>query len=485
MTSVLPRATEFLLGDAGLVRHDATTDIMTSEKEKAAFWSIIASTMITLGKGAAGLASGSLALMSDAAHSLLDIAATTMTYLAIRAASKPADDEHHYGHGKVESIAALIETAFLFLLSGAVAIEGVRRLWTSHPPIEVHWLAIAVLIASIVIDAWRWWSLNRVAKMTGSEALAADALHFVSDLINSALVLAAFGAVALGYPQADALVAVGVAIFIAVAGFRLARRTIDTLLDAAPAGSAQAIRALIEDISGVVTIDSIRVRPVGATLFADIEISVARTNSLEQLSAIKSLIVASVRSAFADANVTVTATPKALDEETVLERVLLIAAKRRVPVHHVTVQDISGVLSVSLDVEVDGRLSLARAHAVASDLEHAIREELGDATEVETHIEPLVVSSLIGRTIAGQPHDEIAASLARNALASGRIDDIHNVRVRETEHGYVVNYHCRIDQDCEVTRVHEAVDRLEQQVRAEFPAIVRIVSHTEPLPQKA
>ena len=347
---------------------------MKPDKEKAAFWSIVASVVITVGKGAAGLSTGSLALISDAAHSLLDVAATTMTYLAIRAASKPADEEHHYGHGKVESIAALIETAFLFLLSGAVAIEGIRRLWTTQPPIEVHWLAIAVLVGSIIIDSWRWWSLSRIAKATGSEALAADALHFSSDLINSALVLAAFGAVAMGYPQADAFVAVGVAVFIAIAGFRLARRTIDTLLDAAPAGSAQAIRALIEDISGVVTVDTIRVRPVGATLFADIEISVARTMSLEQLSAIKSQIIASVQNTYTDATVTVTATPKALDEETVLERVLLISAKRRVPVHHVTVQDISGSLSVSLDVEVDGRLSLAKAHAIASDLEHAIRE---------------------------------------------------------------------------------------------------------------
>ena len=458
---------------------------MKPDKEKAAFWSIVASVVITVGKGAAGLSTGSLALISDAAHSLLDVAATTMTYLAIRAASKPADEEHHYGHGKVESIAALIETAFLFLLSGAVAIEGIRRLWTTQPPIEVHWLAIAVLVGSIIIDSWRWWSLSRIAKATGSEALAADALHFSSDLINSALVLAAFGAVAMGYPQADAFVAVGVAVFIAVAGFRLARRTIDTLLDAAPAGSAQAIRALIEDISGVVTVDTIRVRPVGATLFADIEISVARTMSLEQLSAIKSLIIASVQNAYTDATVTVTATPKALDEETVLERVLLISAKRRVPVHHVTVQDISGSLSVSLDVEVDGRLSLAKAHAIASDLEHAIREELGDATEVETHIEPLVVSSLMGRTITGTPHDAIAASLAKHAVASGKIEDIHNVRVRETGHGVVVNYHCRVDPENNVTSVHEAVDRLEHQVRAEFPNIVRIVSHSEPLRPKA
>ena len=85
-------------------------------KQRAAFWSIIASVIITLGKGITGLMTGSLALISDAAHSLLDIAATSITYWAIKAADKPADDEHHYGHGKVESLAALFETAFLFTL---------------------------------------------------------------------------------------------------------------------------------------------------------------------------------------------------------------------------------------------------------------------------------------------------------------------------------------------------------------------------------
>ena len=171
-------------------------------KERAALWSIVASAGITAAKGIAGLATGSLALISDAAHSLLDVASTTITWLAVRAARKPADEEHHYGHGKVESLAALIETAFLFLLSGAVAFEGVRRLLRGETEMEPSWTAAAVLVAAILVDAWRWWSLKRVARETGSEALEADALHFSSDLVNSALVLAARGAPAMGYPPA-------------------------------------------------------------------------------------------------------------------------------------------------------------------------------------------------------------------------------------------------------------------------------------------
>jgi len=454
---------------------------MSDAKENAALSSIAASVIITLGKGWAGIATGSLALISDAAHSLLDVAATTMTWLAIRAAAKPADEDHHYGHGKVESVTALVETAFLFLLSGAVAIEGIRRIWEEQSAVKMNWLAILIIIISIAIDGWRFTALRRVAKETNSEALAADALHFSSDLINSTLVLVAFGASALGYPQADALVAVGVSIFIAVAGYRLAQRTLNTLLDTAPLGSAGQIKKLAAAVPGVVNVADIKARQVGADLFVEIEICVARSMAFDRVGILKDLIIEAIRSEFSQANITVTATPVTLDEETVLERVIIIAARRRIPVHHVTVQEIEGKLSVSLDLEVDGKMSLSNAHTVASQLENAIQEELGPETEVETHIEPLVISSMVGRDVSEQRRQNIANSLINNAVSSQTITDIHNVRVRSTEHGLIVNYHCRVAPHLEVTFVHEAVDQLEHKVRKDNPDILRIVSHTEPI----
>ena len=450
-------------------------------KEQAAAWSIVASAIITIGKGAAGLATGSLALISDALHSVVDVAATTLTYLAVRTANKPADDKHHYGHGKVESLAALFETGLLFILSGAVAYEGVRRLLAGQSDIEWSWAAIGVLLVSIVIDATRWLQLNKVARETNSEALAADALHFSSDLVNSVLVLAAFGAAAYGFPQADSLVAIGVALFIALAGFRLAKQTIDSLLDTAPAGVTEEIRALVAAVPGVASVENVKLRPAGAQLFIEIEIGVSRTLPLDRLTAIKDAISENIRKDRHDAVVTVTATPRALDDETILERVLLIAAKRRVPVHHVTVQTLNGRISVSLDLEVDGRMSLGSAHIVASRLEAAIREELGAETEVETHIEPLVTANLEGRDVDAETVSQVAASLAAHAKQIGTIVDVHSVRVRGTEHGLIVNYHCRVDPALDVAHVHDKVDELEHLVRSDVPAITRIVSHTEPL----
>ncbi len=458
----------------------ATRQASSEKKERTAVLSIAASVVITIGKGVAGFATGSLALISDAAHSLLDVAATTVTWLAIRVANKPADDEHQYGHGKFESLAALVETAFLFVLSGAVAFEGIRRLSTGQADVEPSLFAAAVLVAAIAIDAWRWWTLKRVARETRSEALEADALHFSSDLVNSVLVLAALGAAAYGYQQADALVAIGVSAFIAIAGFRLARRTIDALLDTAPKGVSDKVRAIVESVPGVVSVGDVRVRSGGAQMFADIAVGVSRTLPLDRVTAIKQRIAEAARVAWPDAILTVTTEPLAMDNETILERVMLIAAKRRIPVHHVTVQQIGERLSVSMDLEMDGRMSLGAAHAIASKFEAAIREELGPQVEVETHIEPLEVARLEGHDADAAVTAHVVGSLMSRAAETAIVRDVHSVRVRATPAGLVVNYHCRVDPGLDVATVHENVDALERAVRADHPTINRVVGHTEP-----
>jgi cation diffusion facilitator family transporter len=450
-------------------------------KERAALWSIAASAGITLAKGVAGFATGSLALISDAAHSLLDVASTTMTWLAVRASHKPADAQHQYGHGKVESLAALAQTAFLFILSGAVAYEGIRRLAVRESEVAPSWMAALVLVIAMVVDAWRWWSLMRVARETGSEALEADALHFSSDLVNSVLVLVALGAAALGYPQVDSLVAVGVSLFIAVAGFRLAQRTIGALLDAAPAGVADIIRTAAEGVPGVVAVDQVRVRPAGGQVFGEVLVRVARTLPLEKVAEIKRRIVAAVQDELPRAEITVASEPTQLDDETVLERVLLIAAKRRVPVHHVMVQEVAGRLSVSLDVEVDARMSLGAAHGLASKLESAIREEFGEALEIDTHIEPLRVDALSGEDEAPTVTELIARSLRERADEIGQVTDVHSVRVRRTRDGLVVNYHCRFDPTVSVESAHACVDELERRFRAAHPDVLRVIGHAEPV----
>jgi len=453
---------------------------MQNVKEKVALSSIAASAGLTAAKGAVGLATGSLAILSEAAHSLLDLAATVMTYFAVRFAGKPADAEHHYGHGKMESVSALIETALLFLLSGIVIREALQRLFGGHGhAVEATPWAFVVIAGSIVIDFARARVLYRVAAETASEALEADALHFGSDLWSSVAVLVGLFAVAFGHAWADAAAAIVVAVFICIAGWRLGRRTIDTLTDTAPVGVGERISAAVRRIPGVVALEQLRIRSAGPVLFADLGVAVSRTLPLDQVTALKDGIVRAVRAENPAAEVTVTIDPRALDDETVLERVMVIARNRALAVHHVTVHSIGRGLSVSLDLEVNGNLPLGRAHEIASSLEQAIRDELGPQVEVETHIEPLQSDWQAGRNA---PADRVVAvrdALVEIATTVEFVAQVHDVRVREAD-GEVVNFHCIVDPALTVADVHEKVDEVERALRRRFPTIRRVIGHAEP-----
>jgi cation diffusion facilitator family transporter len=449
-----------------------------SLKERAALASIAASALITLGKLVAGLLSGSLALLSESGHALLDTGATILTYYAVRVAHRPADEQHHYGHGKAEALAALVETGLLFALSTYVLVEAIRRLF-EHAEIEVNALAYGVLIASIAIDLVRWRSLSRIAKETKSDALAADALHFSSDLLASVMVLLGLTATHFGITQGDALAAFGVAIFVAIAGYRLGKATIATLLDAAPQGMADKIRALVARVPGVVAVDTVRLRPVGPEIMGDLGVSVPRTMALERVAALKDDVAAAIKAECPDVSVTITTAPKALDDETILERVLLIAARSRQVVHNITVQQVEDRISISLDLEIDGRMPHGQAHEIASHLETEIADEIGADVEIETHIEPLELRELSGHDTHPSVRDAITEALRARAAEWNVVKDIHDVRVRETAAGLVVNYHCRVDPALSVSDVHEFVDRLDRKLKRDFSWISRIVGHAE------
>ena len=455
---------------------------MQTEKEQVALSSILASAGLTIAKALVGFATGSLAILSEAGHSLIDLGATVMTYAAVRISGKPADEEHHYGHGKVEAVSALAETALLFLLSGIVIWEGIKRL-VEHEGhvVEATVWAFGVIILSIVVDFFRARALSRTAEKTSSHALEADALHFSSDLWSSAAVLIGLIGVRFGLAWADSVAALVVAVLVCFAGWRLGKRTIDTLTDVAPPGAARKISALAARVPGVVAVDQVRARAVGEKTFIDLGVSVSRTLPLERVSAIKNAIAKALRDDFPGAEPVVTTNPVALNNETVLDRVMIIARNRALAVHHVTVHDLKDRLAVSLDLEVDGKLSLRAAHEMADGLEEAIAAELGPGVEVETHIEPLQPQGASGREAPTERVKAVAIALSELAAQGRNIRDVHDVRVRETDEGEIVNFHCRVDPQLSVQSVHENVDALERALKARSPAIKRVIGHAEPV----
>lgn len=462
----------------------STSDIAENDvagrKLAAARASIAASALLAVAKLAIGLWSGSLALLSEAGHAFVDTGATILTYFAVREAEKPADAGHHYGHGKYEALAALAETGLLFGLALIVVGEAVRRLGETDLAIETGWPVYGVLLVSIVIDFARSRRLHAIAVESHSDALAADALHFASDLVSSVLALAGILATHFGFVKGDALASFGVAIFIAIAGYRLGQRTVSTLLDAAPRDLTPRIEAAIRDVPGVIALDALRLRSVGPDVIGEAAIGVARGLRVEQAAAIRQAVAMAVAAIEPRASVSLIVEPRALDDETVIERTLLVAARRHLTAHHVIAQQIGDRLSIGVDIELDGAMPLGRAHAIATDFECAIRDEFGADVEIETHIDPLSPHVLAGVDADPARVDTIAVALERCAQSVGWIGDIHEVRVRETLGGLVVNYHCRVDPSVAVETAHAAVETVERRMRAEFPEILRIVGHAEP-----
>jgi cation diffusion facilitator family transporter len=453
---------------------------MTSLKERVALGSIAASGALTIGKAVVGVLTGSLAILSEAAHSLIDLAATVMTYFAVRWADKPADQDHQYGHGKIENVAALAETALLFILSGVVMWESGQRLIGDHPhPVEATIFAFGIIIASIVVDFFRARVLTKVAIDTSSPALEADALHFSSDLWSSAAVLVGLVGIRLGYSWADSAAAMVVAVVVCYAGWQLGRRTIDALTDTAPAGVAERIGAIARKVGNVASVERVRTRQVGGTVVGEIDVAASRTLPLDRIEALKEDIGAAVRSALPNAEIGVNVMARALDDETVMERVMVIARNRGLAVHHVTINAIPGGLTISLDLEVDGGLPFGAAHDIADGLEAAIRQDIPAVVEVETHIEPLQ-SEGAGRDAAAADLAAITRGLAELAAATGAVRNVHDVRVRNTDHGQIVNFHCDVDPARTVGDVHELVDELERALRRRFPGVKRVVGHAEP-----
>jgi cation diffusion facilitator family transporter len=450
-----------------------------TSKSRVAAISIFASAGMATAKFVVGIAIGSLALISEALHSSVDVVATVVTWMVVRVSDLPADKEHHYGHGKLESLSALGIIAMLYVLAGGILVESYSRLREGAPPPTLSAIPFIVLLLDIAVNLWRARALHRAARDTRSQALAADALHFASDVLGSVAVIIGLALSGLGYAWGDAAAAIGVAIMIAMLGLRLARSTVETLVDRAPEGAAEKATAAIRTVPGVVDVERLRVRMVGSTHFIDAIVQVPRTYPIDRVDEIKQKAQAAVAKTLEDADLTFTAVPVARDNESVRERIMVIARNSGLAVHHVTVHDLGGKLTVSIDLEVDGEMALTAAHDIAQGLERSIRDEFGEDVEVDTHIEPLEPGLPHGTDAAPDRVEAITAALSRFA-ADGAIHDIHSVRVRDTDAGEIVNFHCRAAPSMSVIEVHENVDEIERALRRAFPTVKRVISHAEP-----
>ena len=449
-------------------------------QQRTALISVAAAVFLVAIKLVTGLITGSLALIAEAAHSATDLVAALLTFFAVRVSGRPADSAHQYGHGKAEHLAALAESAFLAAVSLFIGYHALSRLLGSGThDVQVTWWAIAVLLVVIGVDASRALVSLRASRTYNSAALAANALHFASDLAGSLAVLIGFGFVAAGYASADAIAALLVAVLVVVAAGRLAMQSIDVLMDRSPAESEATIRAALEGLDDRIDLRRVRARHAAGRHFVDLVVGIAPDAGIGQAHATADDIESAVRGALPDSDVLVHVEP--MDAEGSL-RERATAAALAVPevreVHNVRAMHVGDAYELSLHAKVGGEQTLTDAHATADRVEQSIRAAIPELARVYTHLEPLAEVDWASKPAP----DEVAADrkaideVVRRHTGVGPRD----VRFRDSDHGRIALVSIALPGEQPLRSAHRRAGRIEEDVRARRPELSYVIVHTEP-----
>ena len=459
---------------------------MRAEKRAVAGNSVVAAVAITVLKLIVGVTTGSLGILSEAAHSALDLVAAVVTLMSVRVADKPADAEHQYGHGKVENFSAFIETGLLLLTCIWIVYEAVERLFFRRVNIEPSLAAFVVMGISMVVDFWRSRALGRIAAKYDSQALEADALHFSTDIWSSGVVILGLGLVMMGRTygigwlrDADPIAALVVAGVVVYVSSRLARRTIDALLDAAPVEVRGNIIDAVSNVDGLLEVDRVRIRRAGNKYFADLSVGLSRNVTFQRSEQVADAVADAVHSVLPDADVVVHSVPRAVRTENIFDRVRAVATRHNFNVHDVSVQDLKGKLHVEQHLELDERLSLKEAHDRVTVLETEIRQDVPEISSILTHIESEPATIERGDEIGRDA--ELEKRL--KAIATGFPDvlDVHDVRIKRVRGRLYVSCHCTLSDDLALSRVHDISTELEIRFKLEAPELFRVLIHPEPI----
>lgn len=457
------------------------------EKNRLAFTSFLIALGMTLLKVVVGWNAGSLGILSDAAHSALDTLAVLFTYLAVRVAAKPADVEHTYGHGKIESLAAFVQTGLLLLACIWILQEAFERILFKEARVHAGWWTFAVMALSIVVNFSRSRVLSRAAQKYSSQALEADAIHFNVDMLTDILVIvglvfARAGAVAgidkLG-ATGDAVAAISVAAITLWLSLRLGKRAFDVLMDRAPVGVVDLVKREAEQLDGVIDAHRIRVRRSGATVFVDLHVSVPRNLSSERSHWISEEVERRVREIIPLSQLLVHVDPISTDDETVYERIHLIARNHAMTIHNLNVYHEKKRMNADLHLEVNGKLDIREAHEQASKLERWIRQELPEISAVNIHIEGRGNEVEEGIDVTAE-QEKLVAAVRRVVDNQPEIIDAHNIHVRQIGERLCVYLHCTFANESVISRVHDLSTRIEDVLRAETPDLGQVFIHTEP-----
>ncbi|MCX7919929.1 MAG: cation-efflux pump [bacterium] len=457
-------------------------DLNSDSREKAqvALSSVWAAGFLTILKIVIGIITGSLGIISEAAHSALDLGAALITYFAVRFSDKPADRRHLYGHHKIESFSALIETALLLITCFWIISEAIQRL-IKPTQIDVGWVALSTMLVSLAITISRAVALSRAAKKYDSQALEADALHFLSDIWSTVVVIVGLIFVfAFDWHWADPIAALIVALWVLIVSVRLGKRTIDVLLDTAPGEATMLqIEDVIRSVSGVESFSDLRVRKAGAQTFIDMRLAINRTVPFEQAHTVVNEVEQKLAKLIPNADIVIHADPQATSQEQTIDKIRLIANSLSLTIHNVQISEIGRKLSINLHLELAPETKFEHAHELSHQLEDRIKQEIPNVAQVTTHLEIANHNSVPAKDVTGQTQRLVGKIKATAEMIPGVLD-CHEVNVQTSEGKYKVSLHCCLQPELSLPEVHDISTAIEQRIKSEFPQIAQITVHTEP-----
>lgn len=452
------------------------------EKTAAALASILAAVFLIGLKLVVGILTGSLGILSEALHSTLDFVAAGITFIAVRTSGKPADQDHQYGHGKIENFSALIETLLLFITVVWIIYEATKRIILQQFHVEANIYAFLVVILAIIIDASRASMLYKTAKKYDSQALKADALHYSTDILSSSVVFIGLVFIKLGYPIADPIAAIGVAFVVLWVTLRLGKESVGDLLDRAPKGLEGKIRAAVVEIIGLSEVRRVRIRKSGPETFVDLTAIIEDSISVETGYHIIEQMISRVKTAVpGKSDVVVHLEPITHEpHEELLSKVnALISMHEMVKYSHDTavIEVRTNQLTISSHVEVDEQLTLQEVDAMIQDLKIQIQQLHPTLTDVILHVEPFLGKKNEFYDKATQ--QLIAQILPELVVRSKFIEALQSYNIVElAPNAYSLVMKCNAAGEHHIRRIHKASTELEESIKDIFPFFKQVLIQT-------
>lgn len=452
-----------------------------SEKVRVAKASVFAAVLLTVVKLSVGLWTGSLGILSEAAHSGLDLLAALMTWFSVSYSDRPADREHPYGHHKLDNLSALFETLLLLITCCWIIYEAVQRLFFKTVEIKVNAFSFGVILFAIAIDYTRGRALSRVAKKTRSSALEADALHFTSDIASSGVVLLGLLFTKIGYAKADPICSLGVAILVIWISYQLGRKAIGALADRVPGDHVEQAREMVRSIPGVKGVSDVRIRHSGPAHFIDLKISTDPAASFYSVHELTKQVEKKLREKFEDADVTVHAEPEEREPRGLSESIFYLANQADIGVHSLQIHQTQSGMQVEMHLDLPAEANLGAAHQKASELEEKLKAKFPRLKGVRSHLESILGSRSPAQTDVTEKNAGLISRIRDAATKVKGVCEARDIQILEGSNLWFIGLTCALPPGISLQEAHAIATQVEAKIHPLSSRIATVNIHTEPL----